>query len=607
MERRRDRLEPAARELREQFRSYNAVLVIHNLAFGANHRTETLGNLSDSGQATFTWEAKFEYLMGLAAAGPLADPPPDGDTVEGVKELLATVFDGAYAALFLETVPDGRLSDEVETARFLFRAEDLLDRMTGFPAHLERIDAAVFDPHRDFYVSNLGFNPADMIRMVRRRVHDLNKRAQALYTGLRELSSGGASDKEMGPYMEALHRVGLAGRFWMPEHLARDTAIDETEIRAMLRSFSIEFESQPEFLLPTDPNAIRTRPLLRLPEDDLFFIASGWAFPRALHDWIIDLQQTDKQNVVDRYRKHRSDATQQLVAGIAKSIFGADQVQEQLHFDTRDLGHGEVDVLVTGDWPLAIEAKSQAVTRPARRGAPDRIRRHSDDIIGTGLSQTYKARAYILAEHGREFAAKEGGPTVCRLDDDITDVTEILVTFDRMDPLAATGSGLVRDGARVAWIVCLPDLMTIIDLLPHAALFHRYAVRRASSLRDGLLAYVETDLLGEFLDDRMASLLARVRTERQVHVPHHSGPANTFFSLGEYVPLPPPDLGVPNEVLERLDTTFGDPGWSRVAHAAADATPRTWRAWTRFTKKHTNSRAFTFPGTDVGLSLGSRS
>ena len=124
-----------------------------------------------------------------------------------------------------------------------------------------------------------------------------------------------------------------------------------------------------------------------------------------------------------------------------QAVFG-----EQTVFSNQDHagndGPGEIDSLVTGFTPVIMEVKSRGLTEKGHRGDRRLIQSVARDVVGKSFEQTHRARNWIIEEDGRRFATRQGGPMVRRLDDEVTDPVEIVVTLERMDPLAAAAGKL---------------------------------------------------------------------------------------------------------------------------------------------------------------------
>lgn len=139
------------------------------------------GTRIDDGAQTYTWDAKKEYLAGLALTGPRGEGDVGEDATIRAIELTAAVYDATQAGLFLWSVEDGVTNDPtLDWTSYMMQVEHLTDRMNGYAAHLEEINDAVFEPRRSLYLDVLGFCPSDVVRVVRRHNGWLNAEVDRL-------------------------------------------------------------------------------------------------------------------------------------------------------------------------------------------------------------------------------------------------------------------------------------------------------------------------------------------------------------------------------------------------------------------------------------------
>jgi hypothetical protein len=172
--RRADGLDAAAEELRCLVLEHDPVELIPSIAVPSS-----MGHFDaqapDDAPLSYSWDAKVEYLVGLALSGPPGTSSVPQAVTHRAVRLVTAVFDAAQARLFLDATSESRTAREgVDAASYLLRIERLVDRMAGYATHLEEIDDAVFEPHRGRYVAELGFCPSDAVRLVRRHVRWVN-------------------------------------------------------------------------------------------------------------------------------------------------------------------------------------------------------------------------------------------------------------------------------------------------------------------------------------------------------------------------------------------------------------------------------------------------
>ena len=557
----------------------------------------------DDSLRTFSNDAKIEYLAGLALAGPPGTEEVDTSTTQQAVALTSAVFDAAIAHVIIQPSPapeSGHVGHY--SASLLLRAEYIYDRMTGYPVHLEEIGNEVFDPHRDFYREELAFCPSDAIRLVRRHNAWLNSEYHEAIVAFAGMSTEQADE---AAYTASLSRVRAALDafcLWTPGLLAGHIPIPKDQIAAMLHAMSVEFGCQPAFRTPLDDNQARRYPLIRLTRDT-YLAPVSWLVAHHVHDWLQGyIRDNPTSRLAKRYPTHRSNAAERLVRRSLQAVFGEQAVLSNQHYDGSD-GHGEMDCLVAGSTPTVVEIKSRALTEQGRRGRHRRVKTVANDVVVKAFEQTSRARNYIMGEGGRCLADQQGGQPRRLLNDDVTDVVEIVVTLEQMDPIATFAGRLTSsDNARRIWVTKLADLLMVRDILGDPASFLHYALARGETSKLGILVLMESDALGEYLDDRLASLISRATESRdeptEVFLHYHSTAINQYFTMSEAgANQQKPSTGVPPAIMEALTTCSSDysRAWTTLATAVMAAPLGTWRRWRRFVRKHKGEHPFLLP------------
>jgi len=192
---------------------------------------------------------------------------------------------------------------------------------------------------------------------------------------------------------------------------------------------------------------------------------------------------------------------------------------------------------------------------------------------------------------------------VQRLDDDVADPVEIVVTLERMDPLATVAGQLAgTNQPRNVWVTNLADFLMVRDILSDPISFLDYAQTRGQTSALGIHIYTESDALGRYLDDRLAPLIDRATEpggeNRKVLLGYSSTEINQFFTMAEHGGDPQkPGTGVPRVLMEALRTTASDDPRSCaiIATAVMANPPKKWRAWRRFVRRHKGESPFLLP------------
>lgn len=601
------RLDEHVGALLQLVRHHDPLQLIPSISVLTNSVMWTEGTRIDDGDQTFSWDAKIEYLAGLALAGPRGDVDVGKDVTLGSIELIATIFDATQAGLFLRSVDDGVTDDPIlDRTSYLMQVEHLIDRMRGYAVHLEEIGDAVFEPHRNLYLDVLGFCPSDVMRLVRRHNRWVSKEVDRM--GSLMGSVGSMSDEDQIDLVQHFKRALDAACLWTSDLLAESTGLPRDQVQAMLTSMSTEFGSQPEFRVPGDENILRKRPFIR--SSDAFLVPMPWAPVHCIHDWLLDYL-SEKPNPVlrDAYLKGRSDAAERLVYSSLANIFGDSAVHRNVHYDGAD-GHGEVDCLIGGGTPVVVEVKSQSVTEPGRRGNRARLKRVSKEILERSSDQTGRASNYIIAG-GRQFASKQGAEAHQLLDDAVIAPIQIVVSFEGIDPLAISMAALIKSEVpRNVWVTDLADFLVVRDFLGDPGSFLHYAKARSDPA--GPISYMESDAVTGYLEDRLTSqsesLLSPDGLEGQL-LRYNSGLINDYYTKTELgYPAERLRLGIPGEICQALRATGVRENsilWWRVASAILGMTPADWARWRHFHRRNRADRSFTPPAQNVAIVLSS--
>ena len=601
------RLDESVDALLELVRTHDPLQLIPSISVLTSSSTWSEEEHLDDGDKTHTWEAKIEYLAGLALTGPPGDADVGGDATQKAIEMIAAVFDAAHASLFLQSVGEGVTDDPtLDFTSYLMQVENLVDRMHGYTPHLEEINDAVFEPRRNLYLDTLGFCPSDVVRIVRRHNGWVNSEASRVFPQLASAPSLGPEEqvKVVRDFKRALDAVC----YWTPDLLSDTTGLPREQIEAMLSRMSTEYSSQPEFRLPGDDNILRKRPFIR--SGELFLVPAPWAPAHYTHDWLLDyLDKEPNVKLRAAYFKGRSGGTERLVHSCLSSIFGEPRVHANVHYDGIN-GHGEIDCLVGGGTPIVVEVKSQSVTDPGRRGHRPRLERVARDVLERSTDQTRRASDYISAG-GRRFALKEGADTAQLLFDDVVEPTQVVVSFEGIDPLAISMSALIGSGeSRAAWVTDLADFLVVRDFLGDPGPFLHYAKTRSDPSRP--VPYMESDAVVGYLKDRLRTATNSAMPSLGPEAPvlrYNSGPVNDYYvKLELRHPAERMRLGIPDEIRQALRITGMRENsllWWQITSAILEMSPRDWQGWKHFHRRNRTNRLFTPTTLDVGILVSS--
>jgi hypothetical protein len=601
LEKQSEKLESLSKHLKDYVLQFDTVQLISAISFLTNVSSIADYGPHDAGE-TFTYEAKIEYLVGLALSAPPGSIQVDLEAAQTTLQKIGEVFDAAFARMFLTSSgPSEAKNFQTEQAAFLLIMERLYDRMRGYPIHVQEIDDEIFHPHRDFYVDHLGFCPSDASLIVRKAQRSLNDELERAASRTVGPENATADDPYKDAY-EAFISVMKSSSLWHPVHLNELTGVPIEQIGNLLSQISAEFGCQPDFLTPLDENKARSHPTVKLDHGG-YLVANPWMVVACIHPWIEEfIKASGDQRFAKRYEGHRSAASERLVKSTFSSIFGADAVYGGQHYDGNE-GHGEVDCLVCGELSVIVEVKSRSLTERGRRGHQPRVETVISDVIDTSIDQTKRAAEFVR-DGGRMFSNEEGGILHTRLPDDPMEPIEIVIIRERMDPVTMQAFSL--DGSteqRPVWITSLVDLLMVKHFLDDPTSFLHYAKTRGHINQKGVQVYVEADALGAYLQDRLKTPLEFALNGENdpeiVMLGASSGEINAYYTWVETgLPVILPSTGVPVAVREALRAT--SPGlnrtWWEIADGVMQYELKRWKVWKKFINKRAPERIFTLDG-----------
>jgi hypothetical protein len=543
------------------------------------------------GPVTFGADALVEFLGGLVTAMPTNDVLSrlgnnDHPQVLYSMESQLRQYGVAQRQLNdIEALRPGERSPLSSAVRAL-EMENLFDRMNGYPAQLEPIFTAVVAPLADRSRSTLGYALGDALTVANAYWGLLTEHRRRVVAEFQVLLDRIPPDADHDTLVQMLagHMAGVATYGAAPvadltNPIAERTGLPQPAVAAILQALTTPLGSQPDIDRLTSPNTLRRRPIIGLPDGRHLWAAPGDFIHIAL-DWAADVCAPHPA-LLKALDKRRQDGCEELVHHALRRVFGDDQTHPTVSYPANGQ-RPDIDVLVaTPGGTIIVEAKAGRFTDPARRAAPERVRKKSREYVDKALDQNARAIRHL---HAGADDLRDSRKRRMRIPNP-PHITSVIVTLDRVDPFAAyLPDGGKRETAPPdgTWLVSLADLLMAADILRHPAEFYAYAHLRARiNEAGGPLIFVETDALGLWCERRISP------------VPRLTGNiavlGETCAAMNDYYTHPHdseepspvrPVSGVPPEVIDALDEVLRvrPDRWHTLATEAFSVEPQRWTA-----------------------------
>jgi hypothetical protein len=479
--------------------------------------------------------AHVEYLALQALSveagrkGPV-DPARAMHLMMEAVQLSREMFSDASMLFVIDAVAAQRANPNDPTIEYVLetRLESLAVRGASYHEHLDRVLHGCFDPFDDDCRRLLGFTLADALALTKAWPLVIDERVAPLWRkasdARAELIAAVKRDRRRGrsevfpdwmlrlPPTEAKQRVGLIAAASLfadskglcavtAEDLAAAAAADPAAASSFLQAFSCppgEFNAR-NHAYPGGGHPLTERPLLN--DGDTYLLAAPTALRAAIRPRMEDLLRENKK-VWDRYVDERGRYVEREAAALLASALPGSRswtgIKWKSTADESDLD----GLVVADDVSLRLQCKAGRLSAPARRGAPERMRRDIGELIEGGARQHQALRQALDAEGAAGIGfSREQQEGLDRLYQFNVIVCLDDVTVWATEAHQLRSLGVLPKGEPVPWVLSLTDLMAVVDLLDGAQLAH-YLMRRQRLERDGRVqAHDELDWVGHYISE----------------------------------------------------------------------------------------------------------
>ena len=292
--------------------------------------------------------------------------------------------------------------------------------------------------------------------------------------------------------------------FDVPE-IAKETGLDANRLRCALPRLSHKFgelrNAQHEHFFLSNP--VWLKPLIQLADDTYFC-----AMPQVFFSFVFPTLQGllgDNRDAQELCSRRRAEFLEDQATKLLTRAFGNGEYVRNLKWRDGDTEH-ESDLLLKVDsYLLLVEAKSGAISWPALRGAPERVRRHIQELLLDPAQQSKR----LADKLERLRSGEESDAAICdQLPFDIKNVQKVVrlsVTLEDFATIQSNVAGLKTTG----WLegdfvpaptMTLADLEIVLDVLDSTPEKIHYLVRRGELEEHMTYEGDELDILGLYLD-----------------------------------------------------------------------------------------------------------
>jgi len=523
------------------------------------------------------------------------------DVIQEVWEAITTHLESLHYREI--DLPDENISESelsILTLQQRIRGNTQLVRNWGFLNQVKSIARELYTPFDQEIEASYGFTISATIDLFEHLLHDIEERNTARFKMLVELKQIvdktemieryhamiDASRDQLDAFLnefeldDILHehlfymilshmdlRLRLQYQFSPPE-IAESMGIDLQVCRQIFDTFSYEFgalaDENPDHLYLSNP--IWTRPIIKEGPDSYFC-----TLPQLFFSFIIpSIERLISAVNKDGLSERRAVYLESKISEIIGRRFP--ESNTETNFKWQDSGiEYETDLITFIDSHIIIvEAKSGKITDPALRGAPDRIRKHLEEIL---INPNIQSRR--LQEKLERLIVDPDSDTNLRksLPVDITEIHKIIRVSVSLEDFGSIQSNLnlleptgwLPDELLPCPTMTVADFETLFDFLEHPVQIVHYLIRRQEL--EGVVNFIgdELDLMGWYAGTLFD--IDNIDSKTDVVISGMSSDLDAYYNsldAGIDVPKPKPKVSdLFSQILSQLESRR-TPRWTEI-------------------------------------------
>ena len=364
--------------------------------------------------------------------------------------------------------------------------------------------------------------------------------------------------------------------------------MNEDKVAAILDEYALAWgelsEYETEHLHLSNP--VWTKPVIKLGGGEYFC-----ALPACFFSFVIPCMETVLSPFRAAVSDRRAEYLESKVAEIVENRFPSSNIKRNFQWVEGGTNY-ETDLIAFIDsFALIIECKSGRVTPPALRGAPDRLRKHIQELLIDPNLQSSRLKKRL------EFLSSNPTAVDSIRDEigyDLSKVRKIVRVSVCLEDFGLTRSTL-KELEDTHWLptdfapcptMNLADFETVFDILEHPVQIIHYLMKREAIEGSFRLQGDEIDLLGLYLTTLLD--LGCIEPDVQFSLVDMSGPMDVYYNsldAGVTLEKPRPEISpLFANVFSQLEQR-GFERWTEIGVALNMFSPDDQRKFTKLLGK----------------------
>jgi hypothetical protein len=546
-------------------------------------------------------QAHVETLQALALSIPIKEigtqpalPHITQRVKNDVTDLMSSYGLSRIDPALLDASPIEKAIHEIQET---VRGHTQLVRNWGYHTQIVTISKEIYSTFDEQVKTKFGFTVSNVIDVFKEHLDSLEERLTKRWKELKEIRdtkntkrmllryfelNSHLNGQELEADSEVLKMPPKVAFMWIMTHydlllhevykinekeLISKLEIDSDSLYAILKHFSyalgeLEQENKQYYFLD---NPVWRKPIISIKDDHYCFMPQLF-FSFALN--ILDslIEEIDKSKLHSR----RANYLESKIEEIVKRRFPESKVVSGLKWNQGDQQFETDLVAFIDSYAIIIEAKAHKISNIALRGAPDRIKRHLEDILIAPGVQSHRLEKKL--NQLRE-SSKSDDPFLTKIPVDIKSINKIIRVSVSLEYFSTLQANL-RLFENTGWIpkefspcpsMNIADFETLFDFLEHPVQIIHYLLRRTEIESDYSIRGDELDYMGFYISTLFD--MGNLDNESVLNITGMSKPLDKYYmskDQGISTPKPQPQISDFFKAIFKKLEERAIPRWSEI-------------------------------------------